>query len=355
MPTAPSVDTPPNIHRLTSMEVEEVSLVDRAANKRTFLLVKRHATEKTAPMPTTEVTQRPDGTFTAGPASGPPSVAAPGSSSTPTTPKDADKALDDTPTSVEAGALVLTADMKVALATVLDGALQALTSAKSLVMAAAVAPTEADVRADALVEVLSSVSEALEDSLYAMVDMESLAAAEAGAASGPPSATEPSTPAVLAMSKRLAVRTAKRVIAKADASRVAASVLAKYGAKMAKTRKERFKQAMALLSEIMGELEPEVAAASKPSAKKTDAPTPTAKSLTPEQSAELARLRKGLEDAQGLVRLQAAQLRSMQAPQRSNATVVETTHVSKAGSAEISWPRDLNFTPAEDSFLGQKK
>lgn len=51
------------IHRLSDFIVNEVSLVDRAANKRRFLQIKRDPDEDTMPNSTQKITQNSDGSF----------------------------------------------------------------------------------------------------------------------------------------------------------------------------------------------------------------------------------------------------------------------------------------------------
>ena len=330
--------TPGEVHRLTDMITEEVSMVDRAANKRRFLVWKR---DPKTMAHGSEITPGANGTFTAGAAGAP--AAAGGAPASAIVGK--------------AGAS-LTQDQKDALTEAVASVVESLTNAQALIEGATIVPTEDETSADELVGSLQDGAELLEDTLSAMLGMEDPDAAEEGSETdAPPDASATPAPAgegAMAMptSKRLEAITAKRTIAKYEGEKLGLSIIAKYGARMAKTRLARYKTALGILTELLGEMAPAVKAALKPpapGAKKPGAPGPsetaskTAKAAGADDAEKVA-LRKAADDAVALAKRLAGELASL----RSN---IQPTNVAAAPSgsaranADPPWPLDMNSLP----------
>ncbi len=340
---------PAKVYRLHDMVVEEVSLVDRAANRRKFLIVKRDG-ENTMGVGA-EVTQRADGSFVA---AGTQQQAAPAAGAPAVTPPAAP---------VAKASIALTADAQTMFTDVLEEAIDNLTASLDMVKAAKVIETQEEADADALLEMVMASAEDLSDTVSAYAGIEEAPAegegeGEEGAAPGPMTANAGGAPPpnagapVLPMGKRLDVRRAKRTIAKSEGERVGMTLLQKYGAKMSKERRSRFEAAMKVLSEVFGEVQPmlrDKAAGKKPKPGEKMPPAPPAAPAKKADDPEAAKLKtanekltKQLGDIQTVAKRQAEQLaaaRSSRAP--SNAVGVEPTNVKKS-SDHVSWPVDMN-------------
>jgi hypothetical protein len=361
---------PSTVHRLSDMETEEVSLVDRAANKRKFLIVKAEG----VPMPQ-EVTARPDGTFTAGA----PAPAAPPAAAV-------------APTATTKAGAKLTADAQSALSDLVGMVIDAMTKAQEEIASAEVVETEAEMSADSICEMLSTCAEQCEDACAALVGLDEMEQDEPlegepptdAQVAEPKAANQPGPPLTMSMGKRLDVRLAKRTIAKAHGTHEGRTLLMKYGAKMRKDRFDRFQSALGVLSSIIGEVSPAMSAdllkAKKkpmpPGAPEAGAPEETGKAVKPAAVpapppggpqapntppgalAPPGKKKPGAPEPaaksdheialEGTITKLAKQLETLQAPPgRSNAIPVEKS--APAQRDGFSWPMDMNFAPDDDS------
>lgn len=226
-------------------------MVDRAANKRRFLVIKRDASATVDVQPgDLEVVTAADGTLTAvpaqptAPAQPPPAAAAatPPAATPPPAATDAVAAAAAPP-----GATVaLTDSARAGLTEVLQTVRARVDSALALVKSATRATAETDNNVDALVDLTLNSRDDLEDVTYAVLGLDDAEVQKSD---------KPWVPETIPA--RLELRRARRVVAKADVERGCHVLVEKVGARMAKERLRRFKQAMSLLSEIVGELTPE--------------------------------------------------------------------------------------------------
>lgn len=131
--------------------------------------------------------------------------------------------------------------------------------------------------------------------------------------------------------KRLAVRTAKRLINEVAATAKARTVVEKVGRRMAKSRLERFKSALRVFADLLSELDVSAKAAPPPPAKKPGAAPPAAACKTDAEKAELSR-----EIAEKNAEI--AALRKAVAPGGSNALSVEST---PEPAREPRWSLDM--------------
>lgn len=248
--------TPAIVHRLHDMVTEEVSLVDRPANKRPFLVVKNEGMN----MPHgAEVVAGPNGALTAKP-----------TALTPPAPAQTTKA-----------SLSLTKVAQDALANVIADCLAAMTDAQKMVEGATLVETEEEMDAGDVADTLMTCAEDIEDALYSMFgDADVDAQAASTEETAPPGATTPVAQQAppLDFGKRFEVRRAKRVIAKVEASQLIGTTIQKYGRKLKKERAMRLQQAMTLLSSVISEVMPAVsAAAGEVDTTKAKPPMPPAK------------------------------------------------------------------------------
>lgn len=327
------------ITRLVDMLVEEVSLVDRAANRRKFLVVKR-----SEPMPPgTEVVQRTDGTFTT--ANTPAPVATPKAN------------------------IALTKDAQSALEGVVESALKMIEDAQAMVKKAKVVEDPAEQDVGALVEVLASVAEGFEDAITALGGEAAEEPAEAappppaGAAETPPSPNpQPPQSAPMSMGmglgKRLELMRAERIVRKARAEKTLGTVIQKVGARMAKERLARFKNALSILSSLLAELDAaEASALAAEKAKSTPAPSPAPAptAVAPAVQAEVAKLTKQVADLQTELKKQTEDVAALRAQRaKSNGIPVEKSVTPE--NDKVSWPLDMNRpirreTVGKDSFF----
>ncbi len=320
--TANSEDEAAGVHRLRDIVVEEVSLVDRAANQRRFLVVKRSAEMADESNASAEAKPEARGTVEKAkkkPAGVPDEMVDEEKAKKPvddeeTDPTDAEKArgaaTDETDDNAddEAGkkkqrkkddGLIIAADVKQALLGVLTQALERLMALASTIKDA----TELDDGTDA------TLPEDIGNELAAIAEMLSV------------------------VDKR---KTAKAEVVKA-------------GARMSKDRLDRFQKAMAALAEILKELtdaketpEGPSAGAAQSGVKKRSAVSPPAPAVP-----GLEDLVSGIGDLTRVVKRQEEELtRIRQARGVSNAIPIEGGR--RAEHQDVSWPLDMNRPISRD-------
>jgi len=344
------------VHRLHEMITEEVSMVDRAANRRKFLIVKREGDA----MPTgAAVTAGPNG-LTTTPAGGAGATTTPAADAQPTT---------------KAGA-TLTKDAQKALADCMDEVLSQLEDAQKLIDGAKIVDDETQMDAGPIVEAMMGAAEMCEDACYATTGQQEPPAEEAGegAAAPPQQPNQPGPPLTMGFGKRLAVLQAKRVINKAANAALLRESLAKYGSKMKKERLVRFQQAIDILSSLLGEVVPPApvdtskakgapAAADDPKKKKPVPATPTGPSAdnTPPGAMAPNKGKTGKADDAEIPAAVAKQLTDLQAQvagltqqikKNAESTAAARDAVASSNAApvegaprvvsDVSWPLDMN-------------
>ena len=316
-----SAENPKQVFRLTDMSVEEVSVVDRAANRRKFLLVKREGDMAIG----AEVKTNADGTLTAAP---PPA----------NTPSAADAA------PAETAAKGISPEAKQAFSTVVEGALEGLAKAKQLLSSGG--------STEGVLDAVVKVADDLADSVFAFLGIEG----DGSNAGLTVPAEEPEAPA--GMGKRLEVRRAKRVIAKDAGEKTAKALLAKYGAKMSKERLDRFQAAMQVFQELLADVMPKVdtdkakggemsagIAEQKAGEKPAVQPSTAKKGIDPAAQ-------KLLDQAAATIKKQAEQLGALRnTTQASNGAEVEVQ--KSRGGTEVSWPLDMN-DPVNEETSGKE-
>jgi len=331
--SAPADQKTPQVHRLTDMITEEVSLVDRAANARKFLIFKRDQMAIGS-----EVSPAGDGTYTAGA----------GGASAPT----------GGASTAKAGASLL-ADQKDALSKSIADALALLTDAQSYVDGATVTEDPAAVSADDLVQSMVDAAGLLEDTLAALMGVEESDEDEMSEEAEPPpgDASEAMPPGPgpagegpsMPMGKRLAVITAKRVVSTAKGEKLGATMIAKYGARMSKKRLAQFKQAASIIHSLLGELDASAASTIKAAiAGKKQKGAPPAEAPAPTQKRddnERAALEKAANDALALAAKFAQENRAIRgAVQKSNAAPPPSGAAANPDGG-VLWPADMNAIP----------
>ena len=358
MRKAASSESTAQIYRLHDMVVEEVSLVDRAANRRKFLVVKRDGEEGTMGIGA-PVMQQANGSFVAGALPAGQTALASG--------------VVPTGDEVTKASISLSKDEQSMFTDSIESAIDTLNDALDMVKKAKVVdPTDGEASdADALLESVMGAAEDLSDTCSAFMnapeptseddeegDLDGGSPPAAGAAPAAVAASAGSPPPApsLPLGKRLEVRRAKRVIAKSEGELFGKTMIAKYGMKMSKERVQRFQTAMKVLSDIFGEVQPmlrDKAKKPKPGDKGAAGnpmpPVPPGKASAKKaaEDAELAAknadLAKQLSEVQAVAKRQAVEL-SKRAGERgtSNAAVVEPTSVRKSQEDDVSWPQDLN-------------
>lgn len=319
---------PKQVFRLHDMSVEEVSVVDRAANRRKFLLVKREGDMGIG----SEVVTNADGSLSA---AKPAAVTPPAGEPTGT----------DTGAS-ESAAKALPGDAKQSFVDVVEAALTGLGKAKALLASSA--------DAEGVLDIVVKTADDLADSVFAFLGIEP----DENNANLTKPAQTPEAPA--GMGKRLEVRRAKRVIQKAEAEKLGTTFIAKVGAKMAKDRLDRLQAAFAALSDVINEVMPKVdtdkakdgtpsagLAEQKPGEKPAVAPSvPEKKKKGHSPEAQAA-----LNKAASIIKSQAEQLGALRdSRQTSNGAPVE---VQKARSQDVSWPLDMN-DPINEASSGKE-
>lgn len=319
-----SEENPKQVFRLTDMSVEEVSVVDRAANRRKFLVVKREGDMAIG----AKVTTNSDGTLTA---ALPPA-------NTPSATESAPAA----PTETEAAAKGISPEAKQAFSTVVEGALEGLAKAKQLLASGG--------STEGVLDAVVKVADDLADSVFAFLGIEG----DGSNAGLTAPADEPDAPA--GMGKRLEVRRAKRVVAKDAGEKTANAIVAKYGAKMSKERLDRFQTALQVFQELLADVMPKVdtdkakgemsagIAEQKPGEKPATQPTTAKKGIDPAAQ-------KLLNQAAATIKKQAEQLGALRnTTQASNSAEVEVT---KSRGQDVSWPLDMN-DPVNEETSGKE-
>lgn len=320
--TANSEDEAAGVHRLRDIVVEEVSLVDRAANQRRFLVVKRSAEMADDKSAGVDSTSESRGIVTkakkkpAADAEVDPTVdeaakaaedEADGEAAAEKADAPKDGASDNTDDAVPGkkkqrkadDGLIIAADVKQALLGVLTQALERLMALASSIKDA----TEPDDGSDA------TLPEDIGNELAAIAEMLSVVD--------------------------------KRKTAKAD--------VVKAGARMSKDRLDRFQKAMAALAEILKELtdakempEGPSAGAAQSGVKKRSAVSPPAPAVP-----GLEDLVSGIGDLTRVVKRQEEELTRMrQARGVSNAIPIEGGR--RAEHQDVSWPLDMNRPISRD-------
>jgi hypothetical protein len=338
-------DSNTQTNRLTDMEVREVAFVDRPANKRRFLVVKRSDA-----MPAgAEVTPGPDGNLTAGqPAAKDENQTPPEGTPPEGTPGEGD---GNEETSTEKADLMLTADAKGVLTETVKVLMAKLEEAKAAIDGAEEVETEAEMVADPLVEMFMDCAAVLEDVSMAVV--------QPPPAEPPPegdevedrdeSAGAPATPPP-PFAKRLEVIQAERVVRKAEIDKENLSFVKKVGARMSKDRVARMRTAITALSDILSEVQAVASEPSEEDAEKkaaADKKTKDAEEKAKEAEeakkaaeAEADKLRKSLRDANAKLE------KARQNVAGSGAAPVEK---SEKSTKPFSWPVDMNSPMDRDS------
>ncbi len=321
--TANSEDEAAGVHRLRDIVVEEVSLVDRAANQRRFLVVKRSA--EMADESTASADTKPDKPSAIEKAKKKP----PADAEVDLTVDEAAKAAED-----EADG---EADAQKA-APPKDGASDNTDNA--------VAGKKKQRKADDGLIIAAPVKEALLGVLTQALERLMALASSIKDATEPDDGTEASMPEdigneLAAIAEMLSV-VDKRKTAKAE--------VVKAGARMSKERLDRFQKAMAALAEILKELtdakempEGPSAGAAQSGVKKRSAISPP----TPAAVPGLEDLVSGIGDLTRVVKRQEEELTRMrQARGVSNAIPIEGGR--RAEHQDVSWPLDMNRPISRD-------
>lgn len=318
--TASKDDEADGVHRLRDIVVEEVSLVDRAANKRRFLVVKRSgdmADESNADSDVEKAKKKP---AAASEVEDEEKRKKPGADEEDDDAEKAAKPSDDEDDDEETEkARTQPADEETE-----DGE-KTPKRKQALAMPAAVK--------DAL---LRSLTEALERLMAIANRVKEATApedAEAEAALPDDVASE------IAAIAELLASVGKRKAAKAD--------VAKAGARMAKDRLDRFQKAMALLADILKELTDSKEGPAAPSAGAAEAGVKKRDIAAPPAIPGLAELVTGIGELTRVVKRQEEELaRIRQARGVSNAIPVESAR--RAEPQEVSWPLDMNRPISRD-------
>lgn len=311
------------VYRLEDIEVEEVSMVDRPANKRKFLVVKQARSESMHVRKGTELTPDGKGGFITS-ASGIPatqSTETPAATEATTT----EKAAVELPPGMREGALPvlqLAAQKLEELVNVVDKSKPAKIVDGELPEGA---PAEVGDAITSVIDLLQRVADRYPTSEAPPLD-EGADPAAAGADAPPADAT----------------MNAKRLEKAARIVRTDASMVAKVGAKMSKERLSRFRQALSVLASMLTELEQPNAAAPAGDAAK-------AKAKKSDDADSLEKAMKTIADLSELVKKQSARIGDLTAKvtavtkSRSggNALAIDPAR-EEAGSGDVSWPMDMS-------------
>lgn len=283
------------VFRLTDMIVEEVSAVDRAANKRTFILVK-NADGVSTPV-TGEVVTSPSGELTVAKAPAPPAATStqpPESQAAPTSPEVPPVPTDTNPETAPNGTVLrLSPETKAELSARLEEATKQLAKLSAAV-------TGAD-EIQGLTEVPQEVIEGV-TSIVSALD-----------------------------------------------TGVTKSAVAKGRKQISMARESKIRAAHAALSEIVAELDvvPEPTEATPPVAAPAPAPAPAAPAMksVDKRDKVIEGLVALVEKQSTAISKQAARVDALERGRpASNAGVVETTptQVTKQATTEEVWPLDMN-------------
>lgn len=349
MPPAAPTSAPDDVHRLRDILVEEVSIVDRAANKRRWLIVKRETG-----MPP-ELQQSADGrgdlSFSDGATETAPAPAAKAGEAG-AEGGDAGAAEGG---AAPAGALQLPAGVKGLVVGILTDAMERLMALVNRVQDASV-PADSDPGDLTVPADIGTAIVDVTDRLGAFMKQYKVGKAAEPAAAAPPAAGAP-----------------------APAQKAAAPAAAPAGQagkpKVSPARLARFEKTFALLEELLQELSPLVPtpaqaaaavaaatpvatapASAAPAQKRAPvAAVPTAAGIPAAIAGQLAELKKGLEQAQAfgktvdeqaaVIKAQAAELAKLRkSVPPSQVAVVDHAPAARPGAAPdpVSWPMDLN-------------
>lgn len=335
----------PPVHRLHDMLVEEVSLVDRAANRRKFLLVKRDAMGAGA-----QITAKPDGTYTA--AGGGGSAPAPNTNA----PAPAPGASSTTKASV-----TLTEEAKGALMEMSQTCIDLCTEALDLCKNAKVVEPGEPMDAQACLDLFAECIGEMEDTIAATFGVDDEMEGE-GVPPPAEGAAAPVTANAPPLSKRLELARAQRVLAKAQLEKLGRGLVAKYGARMKKERLLRFQNALNALVAIANEVMPPApvdktrpaAPVAAPPKGAATAPTDVAKGAPVADVSKhptVVELQKQLKAATEKL---AALEKSVQP---SNAAAVDAGSAGKPAGDDFTWPLDMNAAAFGDrndpNFFGR--
>lgn len=321
---APAADR--TIFRLTDMEVEEVSLVDRAANMKRFIVVKQET-----PMPK-EIVPNGKGGFTAAQ-----QTAAKGKT--------------------EKAALEVPPGFKEAAGPLLDKAVAAIETLQASLKGSTPAEITEDGDLPGVPAEFSSGCQKVVDLLGKLTTMWPTAPAadpdSDGDAAGDNDADGDGAPTEMQM------RLAEKAVGDA-ANMLKRAGVAKIGAKMSKDRYTRLQQAAQVLTNLIGELAPPAGAEAAPALGKAKAPPmPPAKGKDDEE--EKAKAKKydealvGIGQAiskigtaiGGLTAQVAQQAQAIATIQKSRGLPTSLLHVEENGAPapveeNVSWPLDMN-------------
>jgi hypothetical protein len=332
------------------MQVEEVSLVDRAANKRKFLIVKRQEKTMATGAP---ITAAGNGQFTSAAPAAPAAAAPPAPAAAPTS---AAPAADG---GVTKDVVKLTGDAKTALAEAVAQVEQLIMSAKSQIGSAQEVASPEEQSIDDLLDSLSKAADLLEDSAWALIGVDPEGddgfSQPGGDHQSPPPAPAPDNMASMTMGKRLELFKARRVISLADVTKAVRATVEKIGAKMTKERQSRLRNAMKLLGGVLKEVMTSKAGAFPPAPgagapppgapkKKPpiDSPGVAAPTVPPATAKNADELQSQISDLQKRLKSkteEAAALRK--STPGSNAIPVDGNPPPITGPG-FSWPMDLN-------------
>jgi hypothetical protein len=322
---AASEDEADGVHRLRDIVVEEVSLVDRAANQRRFLVVKRSA--EMADESTANADTKPDTPNAIQKAKKKPAAAARAEEAV-----DEEKAKkpaddqDDEATDAEKARAASKDDDEDDTDDDAAGEKKQRKKGEGLVIAAPVK--------EALLRILTSALERLMALANSIKD-----------------ATEPDEGEGATMPEDVGTELAAiaEMLSGVDKRKTTKAGVAKAGARMAKDRLDRFQKAIALLADILKELTDAKEAPAEPSAGAAESGV-SKRDVTPSQAATvpgLADLVSGIGELTRVVKRQEEELTRMrQARGVSNAIPVEGGR--RAEPPDVSWPLDMNRPISRD-------
>lgn len=318
------------VHRLTDMLVEEVSLVDRAANQRKFLIVKRDTAQKGSTM-ATEVTPNGKGGFTAAGA-----AAKSGGDEKDKTKKSKLEKLDAVPPGFKqmmAPLLSKASERLQALADAVDKAPEGEVDDEGTLPSA---PADFSSELSAIIRLLDQAC-----NVWPASAPDAPAEGEA-----PPEGAE--APPDLEMREKMVTKLAKGLGFNPDAV-----LVRKVGAKMSKERLSRFEAALDTLGSLLGELRnapPAPAAKSKSKDEEEDAEKRLTQKMEVVVDAKLKGVLGAIEKLTSVVVKQKDELANVRKarPSGNSLPVEETTPVVKSHPEDVSWPLDMNSKYSRD-------
>lgn len=340
------------VHRLEDIEVKEVSLVDRPANKRPFLVVKRSDQMTTQIQPDGKGGFTTNGTSKAGPPPMPPGGAAPPEGGPPGKKKPA-----------KMGKLDVPPGFKEMMGPMLIKASEKLKELADAVGSATAAEISDDGEMPGVPAEFSEGLSTIQGTLDKLAGMWPSAPAE-GAPEGGDMGEEPPMPSEMQM--RATLDNIGKVFGHPKVEKAA---IAKIGAKMAKERFSRLQQAAQTLSSLINELAPQVAGTGAPAAaggalgKGDDKEEKSEKEKALLKSIEdmLAPIVDGLKQVGVTVAKQRTQIETIQKSRGApNASTNVEQPVQKGIGDKFSWPLDLNNPVTKDtvekttSFFGEE-